>query len=153
MSPTEFSNYIKQRALQQQQMYSHALSPASPGGRSLSPHADYYFQQHSGGYPGTTGTTGAAAAAYRNMFQAANTTSDGPSYMPELYPKFPSYMDPPSQLFGSHHSGSGANGAGGSSPIASQSPMSHPSQQSSSDHYGVGSGYPASQYQHLLVAN
>nr|XP_018896708.1 PREDICTED: protein Tob1-like [Bemisia tabaci] len=145
MSPTEFSNYIKQRALQQQQMYSHTLSPASPGGRSLSPHADFYFQQHSGhstsGYPGH----GNGSSAYRNMFAADAHT---PPFVPELYPKFPSYLDPPStsQLF---NSGSGAGQLSSSSPAGS--PM-NPAQQSSADHFGLGS-YPASPYQHLLVAN
>ncbi|KAL1140681.1 hypothetical protein AAG570_000611 [Ranatra chinensis] len=49
MSPTEFSNYIKQRAMQQQQQQQQqqGLHGGSPG-RSLSPHhhsADYLYQQ------------------------------------------------------------------------------------------------------------
>lgn len=46
MSPTEFSNYIKQRALQQQVHHHPPPAQASPSGRALSPHPgpDFYFQ-------------------------------------------------------------------------------------------------------------
>ncbi|CAH1401514.1 unnamed protein product [Nezara viridula] len=53
MSPTEFSNYIKQRAMQQQQAGAghHSLHPGSPG-RSLSPPHDFLYPPYYG-YPGS----------------------------------------------------------------------------------------------------
>lgn len=46
MSPTEFSNYIKQRAMQQQMHHHHPQQQTSPTGRPISPHPsapDFYF--------------------------------------------------------------------------------------------------------------
>lgn len=82
MSPTEFSNYIKQRALQQAGL--HHAGPNSPGGRSLSPapghggsapvHPDpyYYYHHH---YP----------------------------YLPTTWNPSSSYLEPGSQFYPSSH--------------------------------------------------
>ncbi|XP_054274152.1 protein Tob1-like [Macrosteles quadrilineatus] len=130
MSPTEFSNYIKQRAMQQQLHH----PPTSPGARSLSPAhhpaaahpgADYFFPQsgyHYSGYP----------------------------HLPDLYhPKFPSsYLEPGSQYYGP---------VPGSAPGPLSQPQPSEKQQllESINNFGLAS-YPAAAgtpYQHLLVAN
>lgn len=115
MSPTEFSNYIKQRAMQQQMHH----PPTSPGGRSLSPAhhpapPDYFFPQS--GY---------------------HYSQSGYPHLPDLYqPKFPSsYLEPGSQFYPPV-------------PQSNPGPLSQPPQPD----FGLPS-YPASQYQHLLVAN
>lgn len=126
MSPTEFSNYIKQRAAMQQQMHH---PPTSPGGRSLSPShhppgpPDYFFPQSQyhpySGYPP----------------------------LPDLYhPKFPpSYLEPGSQFY--PPVGPSTPGPG---PL--QAPQSDKQLLDSINNFGLAS-YPAGQYQHLLVAN
>lgn len=127
MSPTEFSNYIKQRAMQQQLHHPHG-GPTSPGGRSLSPAhqqapPDYFFHQSGYHY------------------------SSAP-YLPDLYPKFPSsYLEPGSQFYASAVAPSNQG-------HLSQQPQSSEKQQllDSINNFGLAS-YPASQYQHLLVAN
>lgn len=163
MSPTEFSNYIKQRAMQQQIHHHHhhqhhpqggiAPSQTSPGGRSLSPLSGghqtndpsaYFFQ------PGPYHPQ----FPHRNMFDSTPNNQ----YMPEMYSnnsKFPSsYLEPSigQQFY------AGING----SPVGVNTPSNNANngQQDSKlldglNNFslgGVGS-YPANQYQHLLVAN
>uniref|UniRef100_A0A1B6EVT9 Anti-proliferative protein domain-containing protein n=3 Tax=Proconiini TaxID=565685 RepID=A0A1B6EVT9_9HEMI len=132
MSPTEFSNYIKQRAIQQQMHH----PPTSPGGRSLSPAhhpapADYFFPQTGPGY---------------------HYPHSGYPHLPDLYhPKFPSsYLEPGSQFYPPVPPSTPGPG-----PL-SQPPQPSDKQQllDSINSFGLAS-YPAgpSQYQHLLVAN
>ncbi|XP_012274935.1 protein Tob1 [Orussus abietinus] len=170
MSPTEFSNYIKQRAMQQQIHHHHhhhqqqqqqqqqglPVSQSSPSSRSLSPglvaggqHTDpsAYFFQHGPYHP---------QFPQRNIF---DSTSHG--YLPDLYgAKFPSsYLDPGS-LGHQFYGGVGTSQASGNlGPVGSGS-ASAPGQQEKTlveglNNFGLGSvaPYPASQYQHLLVAN
>lgn len=69
MSPTEFSNYIKQRAMQQQL---HQQPPNhSPGGRALSPDPSSYYYPH-GPYP--------SQFPHRSIFESSNQFLN-----PELY--------------------------------------------------------------------
>lgn len=199
MSPTEFSNYIKQRAMQQQIHHHHhhhlpqqqqhqngglPVSQSSPNSRSLSPgligstqqqpqqsqqqqHSDpsAYFFQHGPSYQ----------FPQRNLIDSSN---HGGYLHSDLYSsaKFPSsYLDPSAigqQFYGGGGGGSGVNGgasqgSGGLGPIGSGSAGgagSATSSQPSADKgalvdnlnnmVGLGSvAYPASQYQHLLVAN
>lgn len=124
MSPTEFSNYIKQRAMQQQLHH----PPTSPGGRSLSPAhhpaahptADYFFPQSSYHY---------SPAGY---------------HLPDLYhPKFTSsYLEPGSQFYGP---------VPGSAPPQPQ--PSDKQLLESINNFGLASYPAAGNYQHLLVAN
>ncbi|XP_015603287.1 protein Tob1 isoform X2 [Cephus cinctus] len=164
MSPTEFSNYIKQRAIQQQIHHHHhhhqqaglPVSQSSPSSRSLSPgivggqqHTDpsAYFFQHGPYHP---------QFPHRNIFDSSNH-----GYLPDLYgAKFPSsYLDPSSighQFYGGV---SGSQASGNLGPVGSTA--STTSQQADKalveglNNFGLGSvtPYPASQYQHLLVAN
>ncbi|XP_058791890.1 protein Tob1 [Phymastichus coffea] len=204
MSPTEFSNYIKQRAMQQQIHHHHHQQPqpqhqqavaqpgaqtpgglpvcqSSPNSRSLSPglvnghsqHADpsaYFFHQP---------PPAAYFPAHRNIFDSASTAAHS-GYLAaaaaDLYTKFPSsYIEPVGHQF---YGGAGGSAAGGAAapnsaqsgaalgPIGSAAPgaaaASGPSSSSSQqqdkaavgdalNNYGLG--YPASNYQHLLVAN
>lgn len=79
MSPTEFSNYIKQRAMQQQLHHSHGgihLGPSSPS-RSLSPNPlalglpndPYFFQNVNMGMYGPPAFNGSGQPP-RNMFDS-----------------------------------------------------------------------------------
>ncbi|XP_066997793.2 protein Tob1 [Anabrus simplex] len=152
MSPTEFSNYIKQRAMQQQIHHHHhhhqqapPPSQSSPSGRSLSPGSSqqppdpsgYFFQPGPASYH--------AQFTHRNPFESGAT-----AYMPEtLYPtaKFPSsYLDP-HQLYSSGVSvgaspTSGVPVGGGSVSSGQQDGLNN-----------LVAPYPPSPYQHLLVAN
>lgn len=144
MSPTEFSNYIKQRAMQQQ-IHHHHPSQASPSGRALSPNAqghqgppdNFYFPPGHGQYhPQFT---------HRNLF-------DNSHYMPDVYNKFPGwdqlnhpFIPPPSQ---------------NQPNIPLNNTNNSNAQQENNkqlldnlNNFGLGTPYPASQYQHLLVAN
>ena len=80
MSPTEFSNYIKQRAMQQQ-IHHHHSSQTSPSGRALSPNMqghygaspdNYYYTANQGQYHPQP------PFGHRNLF-------DNSQYMPEVY--------------------------------------------------------------------
>ncbi|KAF7988788.1 hypothetical protein HCN44_007098 [Aphidius gifuensis] len=195
MSPTEFSNYIKQRAIQQQIHHHHHHhhhqqqqhqqnglpgSQISPTSRSLSPgviggqpvgnqqqHNDQngyflpapYHQQYS----------------HRNIFDSSNQSG----YLPELYgSKYQSsYLDTPTishQFYSGNSGGSGGGSSAGSiggtnspptnlGPIGSGTSTTPTNQQDKNNtivdglnNFGLGSvtsHYPASQYQHLLVAN
>jgi protein Tob/BTG len=176
MSPTEFSNYIKQRAIQQQihhhHHHHHQAAPPSPTGRSLSPNTaaaaaaaaaagqqppdptGYFFQPAGPYHP---------QFPHRNLFEAAAAAA----YMPELYPaaKFPgaasSYLDPASvghQFYNS--AATNASNAGSvqvtNSTTSSTSPQDNGKQLLEGlNNFGLGSvaHYPPSPYQHLLVAN
>lgn len=80
MSPTEFSNYIKQRAMQQQLHHSHGgvhLGPSSPS-RSLSPNPlalglpndPYFFQNVNMGMYGPPAFNNGSGQPPRNMFES-----------------------------------------------------------------------------------
>lgn len=191
MSPTEFSNYIKQRAMQQQIHHHHhqqqqqqqhqtqqqqqsnglPVSQSSPNSRSLSPglvggsqqHTDpsAYFFQHTPTYH--------PQFPHRNIFDSA---SHGSYLQTDLYTgaKFSSsYLDPGiigHQFYGSVNSGSGSQTSSNLGPIGtgSGSSVATAASQQQADktalvdglnNFGLGSvtPYPASQYQHLLVAN
>jgi protein Tob/BTG len=170
MSPTEFSNYIKQRAIQQQihhhhHHHHHQAAPPSPTGRSLSPNTavaagqpppdptGYFFQPTGPYHP---------QFAHRNLFEAAAAAT----YMPELYPKFAaatasSYLDPAS-IGHQFYNGAAANisNPGGvqvsNSTASSTAPQDNGKQLLDGlNNFGLGSvtAYPPSPYQHLLVAN
>lgn len=177
MSPTEFSNYIKQRAIQQQihhhhHHHHHQAAPPSPTGRSLSPNTaaaaaaagqppsdpTRYFFQPAGPYH--------PQFAHRNLFEAAAAAA----YMPELYPgaaaKFPgatasSYLDPAS-IGHQFYNGAATNANNPGSAQVSNSTTSSTAPQDNGkqlldglNNFGLGSvtPYPPSPYQHLLVAN
>ncbi|XP_074116078.1 uncharacterized protein LOC141538482 isoform X1 [Cotesia typhae] len=180
MSPTEFSNYIKQRAMQQQIHHHHhhqhqqqqqqqsglPVSQNSPTSRSLSPGVGsppqpQQPQQHTDPsayfFPGPYHPQ----FTHRNIF---DSSSHG-GYLPDLYgAKFPSsYLDP-SNISHQFYGGVG----GGSSPASNLGPIGSAVSSSSANsqqekttlvdglnNFGLGSvtPYPASQYQHLLVAN
>lgn len=181
MSPTEFSNYIKQRAMQQQIHHHHhpghhqggmSTQPqTSPTGRSLSPnqlggagngaggpHAaadpNAYFFQHGPYHP---------QFPHRNMFESSSQFLGAA----DLYPgnntgsggsKYPFEHTPLSQFYPG--AANGGNGAG----IQNSGPAANNNAANGQDNgklldglnsFGLGSvgPYPASQYQHLLVAN
>ncbi|XP_066248032.1 protein Tob1-like [Euwallacea similis] len=128
MSPTEFSNYIKQRAMQQQ---IHQPPHHSPGSRALSPDPSaYYFPPH-GHFP--------PQFPPRSMFESSNQFLS-----PDLYPaknnfNFPFDNSPFSPFYP-------ANGGvnmppNGSNPGQNKDVM---------DNWAYAS---TGQYQHLLVAN
>lgn len=176
MSPTEFSNYIKQRAIQQQIHHHHhhhhqAAPPSqtSPTGRSLSPNtagqqppdpAGYFFQPAGPYHP---------QFPHRNLFESAAAAAAASAYMPELYPataKFPgtaasSYLDPTSighQFY--NGATTSANNPGsvqvGNNSTSSTAPQDNGKQLLDGlNNFGLGSvaPYPSSPYQHLLVAN
>jgi len=179
MSPTEFSNYIKQRAIQQQihhhhHHHHHQAAPPSPTGRSLSPNTAAATGQQP---PDATGYFFQPAGPYhpqfphRNLFEAAAAAA----YMPELYPaaaaaaaaaKFPgatpsSYLDPTSvghQFY--NGAATNANSPGNvqvnNSTTSSTAPQDNGKQLLEGlNNFGLGSvaPYPPSPYQHLLVAN
>ncbi|XP_057320216.1 protein Tob1 isoform X1 [Microplitis mediator] len=188
MSPTEFSNYIKQRAMQQQIHHHHhhqhqqqqqqqqqsglPVSQNSPTSRSLSPggvvgqspqaQQPQQPQQHSDPsayfFPGPYHPQ----FTHRNIF---DSSSHG-GYLPDLYgAKFPSsYLDPSNighQFYGSVGTSSSQTSTN-LGPIGSGvSNSSNGNQQEKTtlvdglNNFGLGpvTPYPASQYQHLLVAN
>lgn len=170
MSPTEFANYIKQRAMQQQLHHSHGNGhlgpiggPSSPS-RSLSPNPlaiglpndPYFFQNVSnmGMYPQFNGP--------RNMFDSphfhhdTNVYSNGPN-------KFSTYMEPqnfygingPQSNASSPNTANVANGAANNNSSV-QTPVSSPGSNSDNNKLldGLNSFYTnPGPYQHLLVAN
>lgn len=126
MSPTEFSNYIKQRAMQQQ---IHQQAPHhSPGGRALSPDpSTYFFPQ--GPY--------APQFPPRSIFESSNQFLS-----PDLYSgKLP--FEPTGPLGPFYPN----NGPVGTHPSAPNTP-----QENSGKLLDNNWPYPG-QYQHLLVAN
>ncbi|KDR21597.1 Protein Tob2 [Zootermopsis nevadensis] len=175
MSPTEFSNYIKQRAIQQQihhhhHHHHHQAAPPSPTGRSLSPNTaavtagqqppdptGYFFQPAGPYHP---------QFPHRNLFEAAAAAA----YMPELYPaaatKFPgatasSYLDPAS-VGHQFYNGASTNASNQGSVQVNNNATSSTAPQDNGkqlleglNNFGLGSvaPYPPSPYQHLLVAN
>lgn len=157
MSPTEFSNYIKQRAMQQQMHHHHhhghhqSGAQTSPTGRSISPNqlgaqhqstdpAPYFFHQPYQFPP------------HRNMFESSNQFLSA-----DLYPQASKYQ-PFDHQFG-FPTGNATNNAG----VVQQQQNSSGNQNDNgklldglnASFAGLGSvgPYPASQYQHLLVAN
>ena len=182
MSPTEFSNYIKQRAIQQQIHHHHhhhqqhqqqqpgglPTSQTSPNSRSLSPgvptaggqHTDpsAYFLQHTPTYH--------PQFPPRSIFDSSGQSG----YLPaDIYTgtKFPtSYLDPTigHQFYGTINSAASQQTSGnlavGSTNVVSNTNLSQPQADKTTlveglNNFGLGSvtPYPANQYQHLLVAN
>lgn len=167
MSPTEFSNYIKQRAIQQQIHHHHhhhqptglPVSQNSPTSRSLSPgvigsqqqtgaDSNGYFFQHAAPYH--------PQFPHRNIFESSNH-----GYIPDLYgAKFPSaYIDPTAighQFYGGVGGSQNSTNLG---PVGSNNATTSHQEKSLVDglnNFGLGSvaPYSTSQYQqHLLVAN
>lgn len=158
MSPTEFSNYIKQRAMQQQIHHGvhgghgahHGLSAppqTSPTGRSLSPNQlggphggdpNAYFFQHGPYHPGFP---------HRGVFESS---SQFLSAAADLYPgaaaqgsKYPGFEHPIGQF--------GYPGSAQAPPTSA--PASSTENGKLLDGLNSFVPYPASQYQHLLVAN
>lgn len=177
MSPTEFSNYIKQRAIQQQIHHHHhhpqqpglPTSQTSPNSRSLSPgvqpggqHSDpsAYFLPHTPAYH--------PQFPHRSIFDSSGHSG---GYLPaDIYTgnKFPtSYLDPAigHQFYGTMNSAATQQTSGnltvGSTNIVSSSTNVSQQQDKTTlaeglNNFGLGSvvtPYPANQYQHLLVAN
>ncbi|KAG8240053.1 hypothetical protein J437_LFUL018137 [Ladona fulva] len=158
MSPTEFSNYIKQRAIiqQQQRQVSPSQRPRSISPASGHPHA--YF-----------GAVAAAAAAAAAIAQAGNSQSHlHPGYGP--FP--PSYAPPHHHHHHGHHHKYYGERGGRPSPATPQgpppaAPPSPPTPPSPSPSTSPSSGTAAQsdkqlldslggfglQYHHLLVAN
>lgn len=127
MSPTEFSNYIKQRAMQQQL---HQQPPHhSPAGRALSPDPSTYYYPH-GHYP--------PQFPPRSVFESSN------QYLsPDVYSgKLPYEHSTP---LGPYYPNNGPVGATQSAPTTPQD-----------NGKLIDNNWPyptAGQYQHLLVAN
>ncbi|XP_034948568.1 protein Tob1-like isoform X2 [Chelonus insularis] len=178
MSPTEFSNYIKQRAMQQQIHHHHhhqhqaglPVSQSSPTSRSLSPGVvgSQQAQQQQPQQQHTDPSAYFFPGPYHPQFPHRNifeSSSHGP-FLPDLYgAKFPSsYLDPTSighQFYGSVGGGS-SQASGNLGPIGSTASNANTANQQDKaalvdnlNNFGLGSvtPYPASQYQHLLVAN
>lgn len=130
MSPTEFSNYIKQRAMQQQM---HQQPPHhSPGSRALSPDPSaYYFPPH-GHYP--------PQFPPRSVFESSNQFLS-----PDLYPgknnlNFPFDNSPFSPFY--------PNNGGMNMPPNAPNPAQNKDMMDNNWTYAT-----TGQYQHLLVAN
>lgn len=125
MSPTEFSNYIKQRAMQQQM---HQQPPHhSPAGRALSPDPSaYYF----------------AASHYPSQFPPRSVFESSNQFLsPELYPgKLPFEHAP----LGTFYPNNG--------PVGNHPPANNTTQDNGGKLLDNNWPYPG-QYQHLLVAN
>ncbi|XP_060528262.1 protein Tob1-like isoform X2 [Cylas formicarius] len=128
MSPTEFSNYIKQRAMQQQL---HQQPPHhSPGGRALSPDPSaFYFPPH-GHYP--------PQFPPRSVFESSNQFLS-----PDLYPtgKLPFEPSPLGPYYPN-------NGGVSVTPSTPNTPQDNGKLMDNNWPYAA-----SGQYQHLLVAN
>ncbi|XP_063983663.1 protein Tob1-like [Diachasmimorpha longicaudata] len=177
MSPTEFSNYIKQRAMQQQIHHHHhhhgphqsagglPVSQSSPTSRSLSPGGivGQPPQQQQQGQPQQHTDPSAyffpgpyhPQFSHRNIFDSSNHAG----YLPDLYgAKFQSsYLDPTigHQFYGGVSGSSQANNLG---PVGSGTSNGGGTTQQDKNNIvdglnNFGITYSASQYQHLLVAN
>ncbi|KAK6637757.1 hypothetical protein RUM44_008179 [Polyplax serrata] len=144
MSPTEFSNYIKQRAMQQQIHHHHPSQP-SPPRRALSlnvqgHHAspdNFYFSPGQGQYHPQFGQ--------RNLFENS-------LYTPDVYNKFQGwdrvnhpFIPPPSPNQQNVTVNNGTN--------MSSSQESNKQILEGLNNFGLGTPYTSSQYQHLLMAN
>ncbi|KAL3268408.1 hypothetical protein HHI36_007523 [Cryptolaemus montrouzieri] len=130
MSPTEFSNYIKQRAAMQQQVHQPPQQHHSPNGRALSPDTSNYYFPH--------GPYGPHQFANRSMLESSNQFLS-----PDLYPgKMP--YDPSSSAYYPTNN-----------PAPAVAPPSAPTTPQENGKLLDNSWpYPnAGQYQHLLVAN
>ncbi|XP_065173542.1 protein Tob1-like [Atheta coriaria] len=127
MSPTEFSNYIKQRAMQQQ---IHQQPPHhSPNGRAISPDPSYYYGH---------GPYGPQFPP-RSMFESSNQFLS-----PDLYPGKLQFEAPAVGPFYQNNAPVGA----------ANQPSGQNAPQDNGKLMDNNWPYPASgQYQHLLVAN
>lgn len=126
MSPTEFANYIKQRAIQQQM---HQQPPHhSPGGRAISPDPSAYYYPHGPYGP---------QFPHRSMFESSNQFLS-----PDLYSnKLPFEHTPLNPYYPNNTTVGGA-------------PNSAPTTPQDNNKLLDNWPYPAAgQYQHLLVAN
>lgn len=131
MSPTEFSNYIKQRAMQQQ-IHSQQPPHHSPGSRALSPDPSaYYFPPH-GHYP--------PQFPPRSMFESSNQFLSPDLYSGKSNLNFPFDNSP----FGPFYPNNGGMNM----------PPNPPNGNQNKDLLENNWAYAATgQYQHLLVAN
>lgn len=125
MSPTEFSNYIKQRAMQQQM---HQQPPHhSPGGRALSPDPSAYYFPHGPYGP---------QFPHRSVYESSNQFLS-----PDLYSSKLPFEHTPLGPFYPNNGGTVA-------------PPSAPTTPQDNGKLLDNWPYPAAgQYQHLLVAN
>lgn len=151
MSPTEFANYIKQRAMQQQ-MHQQPPHHSPGGGRALSPDPSaYYFSPH-GPYGG------APPFPHRSMFESS-TAAANQFLSPDLYSgKLPFDHTPLNNPYYPNNNNCNNGSGNNSNSVASATagvgaPGSAPTTPQDSkllDNWP----YPAAgQYQHLLVAN
>ncbi|XP_017778125.1 PREDICTED: protein Tob1-like [Nicrophorus vespilloides] len=130
MSPTEFSNYIKQRAMQQQ---IHQQPPHhSPGGRAVSPDPSYYYTHGPYGHHGP----------HRSMFESSTQFLS-----PDIYPgKIPFEHAAANQSVGPFYQPSNPT-------VMANSPSAPTTPQDSGKILDNWPYTAAGQYQHLLVAN
>ena len=148
MSPTEFSHYIKQRQLIQQQHQQQTV-PIAPAGfanqfsssrpRSLSPNPT--LDQNM--YFANSGPNGAYNPWGRNVFDQSFTTQ---SFFSDIMPTQNQVPVPKYSMYESAH-GTIVGGASAGGPAVGTS------DKNSGLAEGVMGVYPPSQYQHLLVAN
>lgn len=125
MSPTEFSNYIKQRAMQQQL---HQQPPHHSPGRALSPDPSAYYFPHGPYGP---------QFSHRSMFESSNQFLS-----PDLYSGKVPFEHTPAGPF---YPNNGTVNVPASAPATPQD---------SGKLIDNNWSYPTSgQYQHLLVAN
>ncbi|XP_022918634.1 protein Tob1-like [Onthophagus taurus] len=155
MSPTEFSNYIKQRAMQQQ-LHQQPPPPQhhSPGGgRALSPDptaAAYYF-----GPAGPYGGGPQFAAHHRSMFESSSQQF----LSPDLYSaggKLPGGFEHAVQPtpMGPYYPANNATTAPVTAATTSAAQPGSSAQDNNNKLLDNWTTYPAAgQYQHLLVAN
>ncbi|XP_050313053.1 protein Tob1-like [Anthonomus grandis grandis] len=129
MSPTEFSNYIKQRAMQQQM---HQQPPHhSPGSRALSPDPSAYYFPPQGHYP--------HQFPPRSMFESSNQFLSPDLYLGKNNLNFPFDNTPFNPFF--------PNNGGMNMPPNASNPTQN------KDMIDNWTYSPTGQYQHLLVAN
>lgn len=136
MSPTEFSNYIKQRAMQQQL---HQQAPHhSPNGRALSPDPSAYYYPH------------AAAGHYGGpQFPAPRFESSNQFLSPDLYSGKLNGFDHTNPMNPFYNHANNGNNIGGSPPSAPTTPQENGKLIENNWPYQATAG----PYQHLLVAN
>lgn len=125
MSPTEFSNYIKQRAMQQQL---HQQAPHhSPSGRALSPDPSSFYFPH--------GPYAPQFPQHRSVYESSNQFLS-----PDLYSGKLQFEHPLGPFYPNNTSAGAPPSAGATQQDSNKILDNWP--------------YPAaSQYQHLLVAN
>lgn len=153
MSPTEFSNYIKQRAMQQQLHHSHNghgpssnghlphMGPVSPA-RSLSPNPLSVAIMNNGNNGGNLSSNGMSSDSY--YYSASNNGSTMPSnmYSPHQYGRNNLFDTSPNNSGAANHFPTSGNSNGlysnGFGPVGNGSKYS--SYLEPSNYYGMQSG-------------